>query len=528
MKNGITNHKELFGVAIVVFAALVAIRYLFTPGFLPTHDGEYHLIRFYEFGRMLAAGHLFPRWAPGLNSGYGVPLFTFFYPLPNYIGSFFHFLGWSLADSFRLTMAVGFITAVVASYYWLKRLYGIVPATVGSIIGAFTPYWFVDIFVRGSVGEVLALGFVFAAFSCIVYGKRTLLALSIAGIILSHNIMAMIFLPILFLYAWMTDRSMLRWVIAGIVLTVYFWVPAILERQYVVGLNTVNFRDHFPELAQILIPSWGTGLSGPGFALDEMSYQIGVIPLLIFIASLVILRPSLFAGAMIIALFLMLEISIPVWEWIPILTNLQYPWRLLSVVIVAIPFLSAVLVSKLRWPVVSLGIAVIAVLLSFTYTKPVLYAPRSDEYYLTRREFTDGTSSLGNGFSTRWMAWQPDRPAKRMEVVNGEGTITVRQDDATTFVGDARLTTDAMARVYIAYYPGWRVTIDGKDTPVKPDRGGMITVPVPKGDHVIGVNFGETPFRLAADTLSILCLFWLFYSTILKKVYENHNRYHSS
>lgn len=489
------------GLLIVLVVGLIAIRYLFLPGFLPTHDGEYHLIRFYEFGKMLAAGNFFPRWAPGLNSGYGVPLFIFFYPLPNYIGSLFHFFGWSLSDSFRLTIAAGYITAIVASYFWLKRLYGVFPAIAGSIIGAFTPYWFVDIFVRGSVGEVLALGFVFMALSCIAYEKRTLLAFAIAGIILSHNIMAMIFLPILLLYAWMTDRSMLRWFFIGVMLTSYFWAPALIERGYVVGLNTVNFKDHFPEIAQLLIPSWGTGLSGLGYSLDEMSYQIGIIPLLVFIASVVMMRPSFFVGTIAVAFFLMLEVSAPVWERIPILTNLQYPWRLLSVVIVATPYLAGKLMSVFRWRAIVVALSAIAVLLSFSYTKPVLYASRPDAYYLSKREFTDGTSSLGNSFSTRWMSWQPDRPKARMEIISGVGSVEL---------GNVHLITDAMIRIHVAYYPGWRVAIDGKNSLVYPDSEGMITVSVPKGDHSIAVNFNETPFRLVADLLSLAFLLWLF------------------
>ena len=533
MKIGLKNHKELLGIAIVVLAAFVAARYLFVPGFLPTHDGEYHLIRFYEFGRMLAEGHLFPRWAPGLNSGYGVPLFTFFYPLPNYIGSFFHFLGWNLADSFRLTLAVGYSIAVVASYFWLKRLFGVLPAVAGSVVGAFTPYWFVDIFVRGSVGEVLALGFVFVALSSIAHEKKTLLTLAIAAIILSHNIIAMIFFPILFFYAWMTDKSMLRSMIVGIILTSYFWVPALFERQYVVGLNTVNFRDHFPELVQILIPSWGTGFSGPGFALDEMSYQIGLVPLIILLISPIMLVwkqkfAPLFIGAVGVSLFLMLEVSIPLWERIPLLQNLQYPWRLLSVVIVATPFLFAAILSKFRWPVVSLVLVGVAVMLSFFYTKPVFYESRSDAYYLSRREFTDGTSSLGNGFSTLWMAWQPDRPVSRMEVANGEGAITMRQDDATTFMGDVVSSGEVTVRTNVAFYPGWRVAVDGKGAPAKPDARGTISVDIPKGTHRVKAYFSETPLRIVVDLVSLGCLFWLLSSTILTYTYENRNRYHPS
>lgn len=513
------NHKESLGIVIVSFFAFLAARHLFIPGFLPTHDGEYHLIRFYEFGKMLAGGHLFPRWAPGLNSGYGVPLFNFFYPLPNYVGSFFHFFGWSLADAFRLTLALGYILAVSASYVWLKRLYGVFPAVLGSIVGAFTPYWFVDIFVRGSVGEVLSLGFVFVALASIAYRKKTLLALAIAAMSISHNIIAMIFLPILFLSLWITDRSMLRSIIVGIILTSYFWAPALIEKEYVVGLNTVNYKDHFPELAQLLIPSWGTGLSGSSYALDEMSFQIGIIPLALFIISLVVLPRTIFAGAMAIAFFLMLEFSVPVWEWVPFLKNIQYPWRLLSVVIVATPFLSAAIFSRFRRRVISFAVTAIAVVLSFSYTKPVLYAPRSDAYYLSRREFTDGTSSLGNGFSTVWMAWQSQRPRSRTEIISGEGSITTKQDGSTTFESEVVSTSDVTVRTNVAYYPGWRVVMDGKSLAAMPDTRGAISIAIPQGKHDVKVYFGETPIRFAANLVSLICLFWLFYSTILKKRY---------
>ncbi|MBI5620462.1 hypothetical protein HY949_01655 [Candidatus Gottesmanbacteria bacterium] len=542
---------EYLGLLFVFIGSLVAIRYLFIPGFLPTHDGEYHLIRFYEFSRMLTAGNFFPRWAPGLNSGYGVPLFNFFYPLPNYIGSLFHFLGWSLADSFRLTMAVGYMLAIIASYYWLKRLYGVFPAVIGSIIGAFTPYWFVDIFVRGSVGEVLALGFVFMVLASIAYKKKTLLALSVAAIILSHNIMAMIFLPVFFLYAWITDKSMLRWVIVGIILTLYFWAPALMERGYVTGLNTVNYKDHFPELAQLLIPSWGTGFSGPGYALDEMSYQIGIVPMTVAMVALglLLIRKSsrrttgfsvqkdeipgqarndkaallLFLIILGISFILMLEISLPVWERIPLLTNLQYPWRLLSEVVVATPFLTVTLFYRLRWRPVFIGVAIVTVVLSFSYTKPVLYVPRPDEYYLSKREFTDGTSSLGNGFSTRWMSWQPQRPAKRIEVASGTGSVRIQKEGLTMVEGNVDTEHGVVVRANIAYYPGWRVVVDGRDESAISDEKGMISTTLGPGMHTITVYFSETPLRFTADIVSLLSLFWLFYSTILKKRYEYSN-----
>lgn len=506
---------------IVIVVSLIAIRYLFVPGFLPTHDGEYHLIRFYEFAKMLSTGVPFPRWAQGLNSTYGVPLFIFFYPLPNYIGSLFHFAGLSLADSFRLTMATGYLIAVVASYFWLRRLFGTYPAVVASLVGAFTPYWFVDIFVRGSVGEVLALGFVFVSLASIVSGKKTILAFAIAAMILSHNILAMIFLPILLTYAWMTDRSLIRGVVMGILLSAYFWIPALVERGNVVGLNTVNFRDHFPLLAQLLIPSWGTGLSGSGYALDEMSYQIGIVPILIFLASLGRKR-RMFVWITGVSFFLMLAASMPVWEVLPLLRFVQYPWRFLSVVVVATPFLAASLISH-GSKFAGAALVVLAVLFAFPYTKPVLYAPRPDDYYLSRREFTDGSSSLGNGFSTRWMPWRPERPKSRMEIILGNGSVIMKHEGPTIFESEVVAVSDVLVRMNVAYYPGWQAVVDGRRMRVSPDDRGSISICLSRGTHSVRVFFSETPIRRTANLVSFVSLFWFIYSSILKKPYARSN-----
>ncbi len=72
---------------LVAFFALLGSFPLLHSGLFPTHDGEYHVIRFYEFDKVLRDGNLYPRWAPDLNNGYGVPLFNYVYPLPNYFSS---------------------------------------------------------------------------------------------------------------------------------------------------------------------------------------------------------------------------------------------------------------------------------------------------------------------------------------------------------------------------------------------------------------------------------------------------------
>mgnify|MGYP001616233928 FL=1 len=68
----------------VLLLSLFSLRALFHSGLPPTHDGEYHVIRFYEFFKTLSSGVLYPRWALDLNQGMGAPIFNYVYHLPNY------------------------------------------------------------------------------------------------------------------------------------------------------------------------------------------------------------------------------------------------------------------------------------------------------------------------------------------------------------------------------------------------------------------------------------------------------------
>lgn len=504
---------------ICICSVFLAVLPLFGRRFIPTHDGEYHIIRIVEFSRMLGAGNIFPRWAPTLNSGYGVPVFQFNYPLPNYIGSFFRLFTRDAVYAFQVAMGLGYIIIAISIYVWLQSIFGAYPALIGAIIGAFVPYVFVDMYVRGSIGEIWAIGFLFLSLFFVERKRYVLFAFSYAGLILSHNILGMVFTSFLLLYVLLRDKIFFWFLLWGTGLSAFFWLPALMEGQYVVGLNTVNFREHFVEVYEFLVPSWGSQFSATGSFGNRISLQLGLVPILSFIGAVLTYRRItdkkikniflLFTVVGFTSIFFMTRPSLPLWEFLTPLQNIQYPWRLLSFVIPIASFAAAFWVQAIKKKWIGLAIAVLAVFLAFSYTRPATYEPRDEAYYLSRKNFTDGTSSMGNSFSTRWSPWQPNRPVTRMEIVSGDGVITMRREIASTFEGDIHAITDAIVRVHVAYYPGWRVVIDGKNVSVQPDSEGMITVTVPKGSHSIRVLFGETPLRLAADIVSLVSVLWL-------------------
>ena len=529
--------KKIIPIFIVFGAGIFASLPLFRLGFLPTHDGEYHIIRFFEFEKMLRNGILFPRWAPGLNSDYGIPLFNFFYPFPNYAGNLFHSLGWSLPDAFKLSLATGYIAAGVFCFLWLRKFFHPIAAITGTIVFSYVPYWFVSLYVRGSIGEIFAISFLMLTLTAIEWRWGKIVSIGIAGIIVSHNILSIFFLPIVTVYLFIRNKGYIQTIVVGIGLSSYFWLPALAERNFVVGLNVVNFKDYFPQLYQLLVPSWGTDFSGTSTG-NEMSPQIGLVPLVvIFLSIFSILKnkggeierlAKYFFVLVILSFFLMQEISLPLWRLIPVLSFLQYPWRLLSVFLPVVAFLAAYLSFQIKNMWFSVILIFAAVFLSYSYTRPVTYAPRSDEYYLTRPNFTDGTSSLGNSFSTHWSDWKKERAKEKIEIINGSAQVSNVETKPTDYRFSVLAGTASTIAVNTLYYPGWIVQVDSISVSIDYEKDGTIKFLVPSGNHVVRVYFGETPLRILADFISLLSLFWIIRSAILEKVYEHRNRYHAN
>lgn len=479
-------------ILVLVVISIFAVRFLLMPGFIPTHDGEFHFVRFWQFEKMILAGDYFPIWAPDLNSGHGLPLFYYHYPMPNYFGVLFHQLGFSYTDAFKLTLASFYIVAVVFFYLWSRNLWA-------AIIFGWTPYWFVNLFVRGSIGEVMAMaGFVFVLWA--IRGRRKILtALGVAFIILSHNIAAMLFIPIVFIYDW---KSALK----GILLSAYFWLPAVLGGAYVQGLSNINFADHFSEISQLLIPNWGSGFSQSGAPYDEMSQQIGLGPILVGLGAL----PQSFV--LLLVAFMTTRSSLFIWKSFPLLPFVQYPWRLL----IFVPFIAGALAGRMPGRFVII-IAVISVLVALPYTKPVVYEPRSDEYYLLRREFTDGTSSLGNSFSTRWTPWIREGASDKIEILEGSATFerTSLTPTKYNFTVDAR--TPVTLRVNTVYFPGWEATIGEEREELTPDDDGLMRIRLPSGESNVKVDLHSTWLRQTALVISLVSFIWLLRSGILKQ-----------
>ena len=111
--------------------------------------------------------------------------------------------------------------------------------------------------------------------------------------------------------------------------------------QQVYVTNTYDFRRHFVQIGQYFSPFWGFGYSDdPTGANDGMSFQVGLLVLVLSIVGLFIpwsrarvrWLASYLGGTTLALLVLMSPWALGLWEAVPALAVIQFPWRLLALV----------------------------------------------------------------------------------------------------------------------------------------------------------------------------------------------------
>jgi len=524
------------GLLIVLSGALISIASLFSSGLPPTHDGEYHVVRFQQFYKVLESGILYPRWAPDFNNGFGIPLFNYVYPLPNYVTVLFHLLGFSFIDSFKLNMIFASIIGAIFFYLWAKLYWKNLGAVVSSILYTFSPYHFVDVYVRGSVGEVWSLAlFPGLLWSFTQFSNRkkpvffTISSVLLSLLIFSHNILALLFFIFFISYCLFLSirqknkkeyfKNLILILLIGLGLSSPFWMPALFESKYVTGLQIFDLKQYFPEIYQLVIPSWGYGFSGKEI-LNQMSFQIGVVNILAVLVSFIVLVKNKKSRGLLIffivwflaTIFLMIPYSSWFWDNIPFFNYFQFPWRFLSLTILIASFLGGSIINAVskRWVknLFASGFILIVIFLSLGYAKAPFYHKRTDSYYLTRSNFTDGTNSPGNSFNTKWLSAIPSKKKDKFEFIKGSGSITTNNIKPQYYRLTVNVKEDSQVIINTAYFPGWISFVDGKKKEVDNYKGRML-IKIPSGMHKVELIFSDTPIRAVSYIYFFISIFLL-------------------
>jgi len=590
---------------VISLLCVVAVAPLLRSESPCTHDGAFHYYRVAAMRHVLQDStqplrSAFARYLPDLAFGYGYPFFNYRAALSYYLALALHLTGLALPVAFNLLYALSIVGSALTMYLLARDLFGPRAGVVAAVAYAYAPYQFLDALLRANMPETVALPLLplilWAFRRLALTGHRRWFLLSVGSLVallLTHNISSLLFAPFLLAYLvvlWLVYRRGGRahaagaWITAGsafalaLALTAFFLGPALLERDYAqLHMSRVtrnnDFHYNFLGLAEIFAPPApvDTSLMNP-----PMRVHLGLAQAILggigLVVGLVRWRDRerratiiFLALATVVMLWMSTRASLWLWEHVPLLSFVQFPWRLVGRALLPLSLLGGAAASAIPAPTqhgdkvgaatrrqgrgrntfhvsrftfhasrithhvlrITYYVIVCALILSaFPSTYPPQgYCPSAahptinDVFAYEHQSGLVGVDPEGSYFPI-WVKQRPEGSPLEEQYATG-GPVT-RFDETALPAGAsvveadygpnrARVAVETPVRFrarYLAFYfPGWRVSIDGEPVEVTAtDPEGLIAFDVPAGRHEIVVRFGTTPTRTAFTAISLLSI----------------------
>lgn len=551
------NINLLFLLILISLLPLISIlrKGTYESGDLTIHTG--FAMSFYE---SLKDGNIIPRWSSQIIYGYGYPLFIFVYPLPYYLASFFHFIGFNFINSLKLVLAFSFIASGITMYFFIKEeLKNKYSAFIAAIIYLFSPYHLVDLHFRAAIGEIIAfaiLPFCFFAIRKMSHNMRYrwffMSSVSFSLLILSHQAISLISFPFIItycLYLWLTkNRKKIKYLfyyscslIVGLFLSFFYWLPVIIESRYINLLTQGNIS--FVQFGQLFYSPWRWGFlfQGPN---GELSFLLGYIQWLIIIFSIILFFKNkisvkekvIYLISVIplsVLLFMTQSFSKIIWMNVSLLKGFQYSYRLLLPISFFISIIAGIVIKNItqKWFFISLCLVVISTTIlnwGNRQTLPLL----TDLSILY--ELPSNITKVGQG-TTVWVNSNNFKSSQRtvphIEVVQGKADILEMSRDSVKHTYSINvLSKNALIKENTLYFPNWIVKVNGNPYPfsfIDTAYPGIITFKLNKGSYRVDVIFTDTKVRAFSMFLSIfsfvalILIFLIISSRRIKNIFRN-------
>jgi hypothetical protein len=316
----------------------------------------------------------------------------------------------------------------------------------------------------------------------------------------------------------------LIWAI-GFMLTAFFWMPILFESQFV---HLTEFLRY--DYAGDFIPVRALVLPTQGYAMATEIGPVLIITIGLALALVLIYRRSLehrrlyfvVFGMLSITLFMTTRYSTFIWDTIPMLAYVQFPWRFLA----PASFLAAVLAAPLPRLVDRRLLSTIAVicltLASIVVYRELINIPNSISSAELDRLRTCEEVWGTQDYRPRWSEvpfWRgskpPDLTGSESFLQPCEGRVTLSDEERVVILNQQHTggfwqleyKSSGLAEMSIPqfYYPGWEASIDGEHVEVKPTLGeGLIGVSLTEGNNTLRLEYGETKVRMVSNVLSLL------------------------
>lgn len=554
------NKERLYIFLIFLLSFFLVFDLFFNKGHSAHMDGRAHITTITQFYMAIKSGDLRATWADGF-ANYGMPVPIVAHQLISYLGAWMTFLTQDVITSWKIVALIAAFLSNLIFYKFLRIYFKQITAFTAVFLYNVAPYRILNLFVREALPEFFASVFfplvLLSLYYLIKEKKRwaiLMLVFSITAMILSHPMMMVVASFIIFpylLFLLKDEKDRLKQLIltgvsmvGGLLIGAYYLLPLTIEIKYFYyGSGNHLTPGQTLHLRNFIDPSWYYY-----FERDILNrghfVTPGVFELIIFLCGVLYLirriivkrkwKPdmldlSIFVG--VITLFLTTDFSLVLYTHIIPLSNIQFPWRMLSLFIFIPPLIVAYILNTFDER--KTKIVAFCLIAFFALTRfPQLYSKNNTDHPFSQYMFTKINLHSTN-MNTIWTGETEDYPVKRNkgEIIEGEGKILSR----TLSNSWRKYTVDASTTIRMSdntfYFPGWKVWVDNKPVEIQfqdPNYRGVITYLVPPGKHNIYLKFTNTKVRVIGNIISIVSIVtftFLYYFDKKKRFLEKVFKY---
>ncbi|HRN70184.1 MAG TPA: 6-pyruvoyl-tetrahydropterin synthase-related protein, partial [Candidatus Woesebacteria bacterium] len=481
------------------------------------------------------------------------PIFNFYAPLPYYVSAGLGLLGLDALWATKAAFIFATLLAGISMYVLVKEFFGKLPALTAAVVYVYFPYHAINIYIRGNLNEVFAYAFfplIFLGFYKLYYFRKGqimqaakwvgIMGMSIAWLVTSHNLsayMVALIFTLLTLLGVVFAQERVKFItligiagLLGIGLSAFYWIPVLFEMKYSDVLSQVgggaDFRDHFVCISQYWNSPWGFGGSGPG-CIDGMSFKLGKtnilfsalsIVLFIFLLSTKKIKEHTFLffsilGVLVFSIFISTEYSAFLWEMIPRIDFLQFPWRFINFVATAMSILIGILIvgvdrigGKIASGTIAVGIIVVTLILNAKLFVPQSFYDRTSEYYTDQNFIRWETSKISDEYMPpNFLVPQSESEVPREKIVISSGRAEIKNTLIKTGKIRAIIEAETQSTVLLAIapFPAWEILRNGADVEYRNTNRG-IQIQISEGESEIQATFVQTPVERLGNGITVI------------------------
>ena len=541
MKNLIKycREKEIINYILIIIASIIISIPLANKSLnIYRDDGIQHICRIIGTEQTLADKQFLPMIMSNLCNNFGYSWNIFYSPLTAYMSVMFRIFNFSYVNCLKLCM---FVIVLLSGLTMYKLTFRITKnkklATLASIIYILAPYRITDMYIRTALAELASFIFipiVFEGLYIIVNEEKKSykLALGAAGLILTHQVIAMYTAIICFVYLIvffkkLKSKTVLKNIgvnlLFCILMTSFYWVgllqhyfstsyevfvPGRMEREEVLIFYKAKFSQLFiTSSEQTMIYAIGL-LSVIGLVLTPIAYK--KIPeeykktyMFFLITGIVLIGMTL---------------KIFPFEKLPqALTMLQFTFRLFTFTSFFFAFVVATNFAILIKNFKTLDIVVpltISILLLVPYKSKLDFNLKDNEERLINGvRITENTGRVHAGMAS--MEYLPTKAFKNLKYIANRKDEVIVLDNNEAVISDytkqasnmnckiSNINKETTIELPYIYYLGYRVYADGQEIKYTESDNGFIKINIAK-DSQIKVKYLGTNEMLISYAISII------------------------